>query len=156
MASIKKPIIYIASDHAGFQAKQGLIPLLKQDGYQVVDFGCHHDDKPTNYAIRAIRLAKKVAQAKEPVTGILICGSGIGVAMAANKVQGILCGVAYSEETARLIKEHDNCNILALGGQHFSIDQLYKFVTAYLNAEFEAGRHLPRVGYIAKYEKKPH
>ncbi len=144
--------LFIASDHAGFEAKQALIPLLEQDGYQVIDFGCKNN-QPCNYAIYGIKLAQQVVLYKNKIPGILICGTGIGMAMAANKVPGVLCGVAYNHATAALIKEHDNCNVLALGGDQFSVAELHDFILTYLNAQFEQGRHLPRVNYIKKYEK---
>lgn len=145
-----KPTLIFGGDHAGFQTRIELIKKFQELGFECAHLGCF-DLTSCNYAQYAIDVGNEVVKNTNSL-GIVVCGTGVGVCMAANKVNGILCGVAYNQETARLIKEHDNCNVLALGARQFDNDTLFDFCQIFINAKFEGGRHLERIEYIKKYE----
>lgn len=144
--------ISLGSDHGGFLLKAQVAARLKELGHEVVDCGtdsaesCHY---PT-YALKAAELVADGTCER----GIVICTSGEGVAIAANKVKGIRCGLAYNDEVAELIVEHNNCNMMALGAKFFSAEQALRFTEIFLKTAFVGGRHQIRVGMIEDYEKK--
>lgn len=145
--------IYIASDHAGFFLKKGLIQYLKIKGYEVEDCGADVLDEEDDYPDFIIPCAQKVVGDSGSV-GIVIGGSGNGEAIAANKVKGIRAAV-YNSGThfiAKAAREHNNANILALGARFISGDEAKRAVTTWLEAEFEGGRHERRIEKISKIE----
>ena len=143
--------IALAADHAGFEEKEKLKKTLDEIGAEYTDMGtnsCESVDYPD--------FARKVGEAVavgEYDRGILVCGSGTGMAIAANKVPGIRAAVAWTEEIARLSREHNNVNVLALAGRFIPIEEQGKIVKAWLSAEFEGGRHERRVEKIEQIEK---
>lgn len=144
--------IAIGADHGGFSLKEEVKDHLQKEGYEVTDFGVH-DEQKADYPVIGIRLAEAVA-AGEYDCGIAFCGTGIGIGLAANKVEGIRCanvGDVYSAEKA---KQHNNANMISLGGRVLGPDLANRIVDAYLQAEFEGGRHARRVQMIMDYEKK--
>jgi ribose 5-phosphate isomerase B len=138
--------IGIAADHAGFELKEELKPYLETLGYEPVDFGTHSLDS-VDYPDFVHPLASKI-QHGDLENGIIICGSGNGVNMAANKHQGIRSALCWLPEIAQLAKTHNNANMIALPARFISADVAREIVKAYLNAMFEGGRHQRRVEKI--------
>lgn len=143
--------IVVGCDHRGFRRKEGLIHLLRRMGYGIVDKGCH-DSQPADYPDIAFSVAQAVAK-QEASRGVLICGSGIGMGMAANKVAGIRAAVAWNEKTARLSTEHNHANVLCLSADLTSSAILNRMVKAWLKATPQGGRHLRRVKKIAALDR---
>src|SRR2546430_8798471 len=144
--------IAIASDHRGFEAKRKLIPMLKQKGHEVSDFGC---DNPTScdYPDFAVPAGKGVADGKYDI-GIMLDGSGIGMSVAANKVKGVRAALVHDEVTARRSREHNHCNVLCLGTDLLSEAQITKIVEIFLNTTFADGRHTRRLEKIRQLEEQ--
>lgn len=138
----------IASDHAGFELKEGLKNHLSALGYELEDFGTHSSDS-TDYPDYAHPLSASVESKKNDL-GILICGSGNGVCMAANHHQGIRAALAWNEEVASLARQHNNANVLCLPARYISEKEAFSITEAYLNASFEGGRHERRVDKISQ------
>ena len=142
--------IVIGCDHGGFELKTHVIKYLKEQGIELFDFGTYTEDS-CDYPDVAEKVAKAVANG-EYEKGILICGTGIGISIAANKVDGIraaLCGDVYS---AKMTRKHNDANILALGGRVVSIEKGLKLVDIFLNTPFEGGRHQQRIDMITAIE----
>ncbi|MFD2742647.1 MULTISPECIES: ribose 5-phosphate isomerase B [Sphingobacterium] len=139
--------IAIGSDHAGFEYKQQLIAVLKESGYDVADFGPSNSDS-VDYPDFAHPVSSSVEQ-KENKLGILICGSANGVAITANKHQGIRAAIAWLEEIAVLARQHNDANVLCIPARFIDITLAKKIVQAFLSTEFEGGRHANRVNKIA-------
>ena len=147
----KKQTLVLGSDHGGFKLKQALIDYLKSKRITVVDAGCF-DENSADYPLIAQNVAKKVASTKG--RGILICGTGIGMSIAANKVKGVRATLAYDPFTARMSRQHNDSNLLALGGRTTPLAKAKKIVDAWLSTEFEGGRHARRVRQIMAQDKK--
>lgn len=143
--------IVIASDHAGYQGKETIKHQLEQQGISVVDLGTNAETS-VDYPDYAERVAEAIAKG-EAERGILVCGSGIGMSIAANKIPGIRAALAWNEETARLSRQHNDANVVAIGARTTEPQVIEQIVTAFLNTEFEGGRHAQRVEKIAKLEK---
>tara|TARA_B100001063_G_C16757110_1_gene553768 strand:- start:610 stop:1044 length:435 start_codon:yes stop_codon:yes gene_type:complete len=138
--------IAIGADHAGYALKSELVSLLKEKGYSVTDFGCPSEES-IDYPDYAHPVAKAVE--KEGVIGILICGSGNGISMSANKHSGIRCALCWTDEIALLARQHNDANIISLPARYISVAEAKKCVDIFLNTEFEGGRHQRRVNKIA-------
>lgn len=138
--------IFIGSDHAGFELKEKLVPFLKDLGYEVDDKGTHGPES-VNYPNYAHAVAEAVS-ADETSLGVLICGSANGVCMTANKHQKIRAAIAWQVDIAELAKQHNNANILCLPARYLSTDEAKHILQAYLEAEFEGGRHQTRIDLI--------
>ena len=144
--------IAIASDHAGFEEKERLKPLLTELGIQFEDLGTV-SEASVDYPDYARKVGDEVA-AGHVEQGLLVCGSGTGMAIAANKVPGVRAAVAWNEETARLAREHNDANVLALGARTTPEGTLPGIVRAWFAAKFDAGRHERRVEKITEIEKE--
>ena len=144
--------IAIASDHAGFEEKERLKPLLTELGIQFEDLGTV-SEASVDYPDYARKVGDEV-RSGHVEQGLLVCGSGTGMAIAANKVPGVRAAVAWNEETARLAREHNDANVLALGARTTPNDQLPGIVRAWFAAKFDAGRHGRRVEKITEIEKE--
>jgi ribose 5-phosphate isomerase B len=142
--------ISLGSDHAGFEYKQAIAEMLRTQGHEVIDCGTHSADS-TDYPLWCIPAAEKVANG-EADKGIVFGGSGNGEAIAANKVKGIRCAIAWSDDTARLGSEHNNANVLSIGERMVSLETAKRLVDIWLSTPFEGGRHLKRIEELAKYE----
>lgn len=139
--------IFIGSDHAGFLAKEKIKTYLKETtNYIITDLGTNSTDS-VDYPVFGERVARKVVETKDSL-GIVVCGSGIGISIAANKVKGARCALVYTKEAAHLAKLHNNANIIALSGRGFEPSILIEFVEEFLQSEFEAGRHQRRVDML--------
>jgi RpiB/LacA/LacB family sugar-phosphate isomerase len=142
--------IALASDHAGYHEKERLKPLLSELGLEVEDLGTVSEDS-VDYPDYARKVAERVSRG-EAAQGVLVCGSGTGMAIAANKVAGVRAAVAWSEETARLARRHNDANVLAIGARTTPPEEIPKIVRAWFDTDFEGGRHAGRVGKIAEIE----
>jgi ribose 5-phosphate isomerase B len=142
--------ISLGSDHAGFEYKQALAEMLRTQGHDIIDCGTHSADS-TDYPLWCIPAAERVASG-EAEKGIVVGGSGNGEAIAANKVKGIRCAIAWSDETAKLASQHNNANVLSIGERMVSLDTAKRLVDLWLSTPFEGGRHLKRIEELAKYE----
>lgn len=138
--------IGIASDHGGFELKEYLKEYLKKSDIEVKDFGTDSEES-VDYPIYGERCARAVANG-EVERGVVCCGTGIGISIAANKVAGIRCALCTDENMARLSRQHNNANVLALGGRTTSNEDAQKILDAWLTTEFEGGRHQRRIDMI--------
>src|SRR5258706_10332729 len=143
--------IALASDHAGYAEKERLKPLLLELGLEVDDLGTVSEES-VDYPDYARKVADEVAQGRAD-QGVLVCGSGTGMAITANKVSGIRAAVAWSEETARLARQHNDANVLALGSRTTPQAEIPKIVRAWYSANFEGGRHVARVEKIKDLDR---
>lgn len=140
--------VAIASDHAGFALKAALKNWLEEQNIHYTDFGTFTPES-CDYPDYAIKAARSVAN-REHEIGIVICGSGIGVSISANKIKGIRAALCWDEELAKLARQHNNANVLALPGRFLPEEKAIKMVELFLNTEFEGGRHERRVDKIHK------
>jgi ribose 5-phosphate isomerase B len=145
--------IALGSDHGGYSLKQSLIPFLQERDIQVADAGTNNSEDSVDYPDFAERVALLVSHG-EVDCGILVCGTGIGISIAANKVPGIRAALVTDVFMARMAKEHNNANILVLGGRVLDEQKACDLVGAWLDAAFEGGRHQGRLDKIAEIEKK--
>ena len=144
--------IALASDHAGYAEKEQLKPLLKDLGVEFEDLGTA-SDASVDYPLFARKVAEKVSHG-DVEQGLLVCGSGTGMAIAANKVAGVRAAVAWNEEVARLARQHNNANVLSIGARVTPADEIPKIVRAWFDTKFEGGRHERRVEEITKIERE--
>jgi len=145
-------MIAIGSDHAGFELKEKIKKYLEQLGHEYKDFGTHNNES-VDYPDYALKVAESVMK-KESDKGILICGSGIGMCMSANKVPGIRAALCYNTETARLSREHNDANILTIGARLTDERIAKEIVNVWLKTEFAGERHARRVNKIKDIERK--
>ncbi|CAN5514117.1 ribose 5-phosphate isomerase B [soil metagenome] len=138
--------IALASDHAGFELKQHVKELLAADGHEVVDVGPDSDES-TDYPTYARPAAELVASG-DAQRGVLVCGSGVGVSIVANKVRGVRAVNAHDAEEAQRAREHNDVNVVTLSGSRIESAQADEIVRAFLAGEFEGGRHARRVAAI--------
>ncbi len=146
-----KEKIIIGSDHAGFPLKEKVKRWLEKEGYAVSDLGCFSAER-CDYPDYAEKVAKKVAKSRNAI-GMLFCGTGVGMSIAANKIRGIRAAVVYNEFTGRMAREHNNANIICLGARTTSFNKAKEAIKAFLNAEFQGGRHARRVKKIKELER---
>jgi ribose 5-phosphate isomerase B len=147
-----KPRIALGADHAGFHAKETVRKFLEQNGYAVDDVGTWSEES-VDYPDYARAVAEKVAAGQDQI-GILVCGTGIGMAMTANKVPGIRAAVAHDSMTARLAREHNDANVLTFGGRVVDDARAVEIVRDFLNTQFAGGRHQRRVDKIAELDQE--
>jgi ribose 5-phosphate isomerase B len=143
--------IALASDHAGYTEKERLKTLLADLGVEFDDLGTASDES-VDYPDYARRVAEQVADGRVQ-QGLLVCGSGTGMAITANKVHGVRAAVAWSEETARLARQHNDANVLAIGARTTPETDIPKIVRAWFSTDFEGGRHAERVAKISEVER---
>ncbi len=138
--------VALGSDHAGFLHKQGLIHYLKEVGYHVIDCG-PYDESKVDFPDYARIVCNKVLE-KESVIGILICGTGIGMSIVANRYSNIRAALCHNEFTAEMAKAHNNANILVLGARINSLDECINITSKFIYTHFEGGRHIARLAKI--------
>jgi ribose 5-phosphate isomerase B len=143
--------IALAADHAGFEEKEKLKATLNEIGVEFDDMGTFSADS-VDYPDYARKVAEAVSRG-EYEQGLLVCGSGTGMAISANKVRGVRAAVAWNEEIARMARQHNNANVLSLAARYTPDDELKKIVKAWFEADFEGGRHERRVEKISEIEK---
>lgn len=144
--------VAIASDHGGIRIREEIKSLLKELNIEFEDFGCECETS-VDYPDYALPVAEKVAKG-EFDRGILICGTGIGMSIAANKVKGIRCALVHDVFSARATREHNNSNVLAMGERVIGPGLAREIVKVWLTTEYEGGRHNQRIGKISKYEEE--
>ncbi len=144
--------IGLGSDHGGYELKDEIAKHLKSRGIEVVDYGTHTEES-CDYPVYGEKVAEAV-MAKECDFGILVCGTGLGISLAANKVKGIRCAVVSDTFSAEMSKAHNNCNMLALGARVVGVGLALKIVDTFIDTEFEGGRHERRVNKIMDVEHK--
>ena len=142
--------IAIGSDHAGFELKEAIRVHLEEKGYEYKDFGSYKGE-PCDYPAIGIALGECVA-AKECDLGILVCGTGLGISMAASKVKGIRAACCSDYFSAKYTRLHNDANVLAMGGRVISAGLALELVDVFLETEFEGGRHARRIDMITEYE----
>ncbi len=141
----------IGNDHSAVDMKKEIKEYLEEKGYEMVDVGTDSKES-SNYPVPGYKVARKVADG-EVDAGIAICGTGVGISLACNKVKGIRCCVCSDPYTARLSKQHNNTNIIAFGARVIGIETAKMIVDEWLNASFEGGRHQIRVDMISEIEQ---
>jgi len=146
--------VHIGSDHAGLELKNALVEHLKSSGHDVVDHGPHVYDALDDYPVFCIPAAQGVANDKGSF-GIILGGSGNGAPMAANKVKGIRAALVWSVETARLAREHNDANVIAIGGRMHPIEVCKELIDVFLATPFSNDeRHIRRIGQVSNFETK--
>lgn len=143
--------IFIGADHRGFKLKQQIKIFLGKLGYHVVDLGSYSEES-CDYPFISCKVASQVVQSKNS-RGILVCMTGIGHCIAANKVPGALAALCYNTKAAKFSRQHNNANVLVLGAKFVTSKQLKDIIRTWLITEFEGGRHLRRVKQIRQIEK---
>ena len=144
--------IAIGADHAGFELKNRLGEILRQSGHEVCDFGTNSSES-TDYPDYAAGVAKAVASGAAE-RGVLVCGTGIGMSIAANKIRGVRAALGVTLEEVRLVRGHNDANILTLGARFTDIETARQLLLAFLDTQFEGGRHERRVAKIARMEEQ--
>ena len=133
-------------DHAGFVLKEAVVAHLKEMGHEVVDFGCYTPER-VDYPVQGEKAARAVASG-ECELGVLICGTGIGISLAANRVHGIRAAVCSEAYSAELTRRHNNANMIAFGARVVGEGTACAILDAFFNAQFEGGRHAQRVAML--------
>jgi ribose 5-phosphate isomerase B len=144
--------ISVGSDHAGFRMKEDIKEYLVSKGYEVVDVGTYDGAVSTDYPDYGIKAAELVG-AKEVDFAVVVCGTGLGMSISANKVKGVRAAPIETVEFAKLARLHNNANVLALSGRFVELELNKKIVDTFITTNFEGGRHERRTGKIATYEK---
>lgn len=135
--------IAIGSDHGGFELKEKVVKFLNENGYEVLDLGCNSTDS-VDYP-KYGRLVGEAVVEKKADKGIVICGTGIGISIAANKVKGVRAALCTNTTLARLTREHNDANVLSMGGRIVGDVLALEMVNVFLTTEFEGGRHQKRI-----------
>lgn len=138
--------ISIGSDHAGYAYKEEIKKYLSKKGFEMIDVGTNSTDS-CDYPDFGKEAAKKVASG-EATYGIVVCSSGEGISIAANKIKGVRCGLAYNDDVARLIRQHNDANMIGFGASFMSLEDVLKRIDIFLTTPFEGGRHERRVNKI--------
>jgi len=146
--------IAIGNDHVAVDMKWEIKEYLESKGHEVINVGTDSTER-FNYPVSGYKVGKMVANG-EVDCGVLICGTGVGISLAANKVKGVRAAVCSEPYTARLTKQHNNANIIAFGARVIGIETAKMIVDEYLNAEFEGGRHQTRIDMIHEIEETQH
>ena len=144
--------IGIGNDHAAVEMKCAIRSFLEELGHEVVDYGVGEGEK-CDYPVMGERVGQAVADG-EVESAVLICGTGVGISIAANKVNGVRAAVCSDVTTAHLVKEHNNANILAFGARIVGTEKAKDMVRAYLDAEFMGGRHAGRIAMLSEIEQR--
>lgn len=144
--------IIIGSDHAGFFLKEDVREFLSEMGLEVLDVGTHSDES-VDYPDFGAKVAEKVSSG-EFVRGILVCGSGVGMTIVANKFSGVRAVLCLDSETARMSRKHNDTNVLVLAGRRTDIKTAKVIITTWLETEFEGGRHSRRLNKVTDIEKQ--
>ena len=143
--------VAVGCDHGGLEYKNAIAKHLKELGHEVIDVGTYTLDS-CHYPLFGAEVARKVAS-KECDYGVVVCTSGEGISIAANKIKGVRCGIAYNDDVARLMRQHNNANVISFGQAFMSLEDVLRRVDIFLSTEFEGGRHQTRVDLISDLEK---
>lgn len=143
--------IAIGSDHGGLEYKEAVKKYLSDKGFEMVDVGTYSLDS-CHYPVYGAEVGRKVASS-ECKFGVVICTSGEGICIAANKIKGVRCGIAYNDEVAKLMRQHNDANVIAFGQKFMALPDVLRRIDIFLSTEFEGGRHQTRVDLIKELEK---
>lgn len=146
-------MIYIACDHGGVELKNAVTEMLRASGTEATDLGTDSAES-VDYPDYGFAVAERVAKSGGADKGIVICKSGVGMSICANKVNGVRCALCFNSEMGRLCREHNNANVLALGAGNTDTATALDIVKAFLATEFAGGRHAERVKKITEYEER--
>lgn len=141
--------IAIGSDHGGFNYKKEIIKHLLEKGYEIIDCGTHNEES-CDYPLFGFQAAQKVSL-KEADFGIVVCTTGEGIMISANKVKGIRCALGYCDEVTVLCRQHNDANMIAFGQKYMALEDVLRRVDLFLNTSFEGGRHARRVDLINNF-----
>lgn len=144
--------VAVGSDHGGFELKQHVIQFLNSQGYEALDMGTHSKDS-CDYPLIGFEVARAVNEGKAD-RGVLICKTGVGMVIIANKVHGVRAAACYDTEMARLSREHNDCNVLVLAAEYTNSKKSMEILRVWLEAEHTEERHARRVGQIAAIESR--
>ena len=144
--------IAIGSDHGGYELKKEIIKHLEKQGHKLFDVGTNSTES-CNYPIYGAEVGKAVASG-ECQFGIVVCTSGEGIAIAANKIKGIRCGIGYNDQVTQLMRQHNDANVISFGAKFMKKEDVLRRVDIFLNTDFEGGRHAIRVDMIKSLEEK--
>jgi ribose 5-phosphate isomerase B len=148
--------VFLGSDHAGFELKAHLVQVLSEAGHEPVDCGAHEYDAEDDYPPFCFEVGERTV-AQPGSLGVVIGGSGNGEQIAANKVPGVRAALAWSEETARLAREHNDANVVSIGARQHSVDDATALVQLFLATPFsQDARHIRRIALVADYERDRH
>ena len=142
--------VVLGSDHGGYETKLAAIEYLKENNIEYLDLGCYSTES-TDYSIYGIKVGEYVRD-NDDVVGIVVCTTGIGISISANKVKGVRCALCFNEKVAMMTRLHNNSNVLALPGAYLNKEETKKIVGTFLNTGFEGGRHERRVNIISDYD----
>lgn len=145
--------VAIGSDRRGFKYKRELIKHLKLNGHEVVDVGTYDEKYPVDYPIYGEAVGKKIVE-KVADRGVVICATGIGIMIACNKVKGIRCGMAYGDEVTKLMREHNDANVIAFGQDHMCLEDVKRRLDIFLSTEFLGDYHISRIEQITSIENE--
>lgn len=143
--------IAVGSDHGGLTYKNAIKKHLEDRGYEVVDVGTYNEES-CHYPIFGAEVGRKVAS-KECKYGVVVCTSGEGICISANKIKGVRCGLAYNDEVAKLMRQHNDANVIGFGQKFMQLEDVLRRVDIFLSTDFEGGRHQTRVDLINELEK---
>lgn len=138
--------IVLGCDHAGYELKNEIIKHLNSRGIETEDLGCYSTEA-VDYPIYGKKVAQAV-MAGDADKGIVCCGTGIGISLAANKVKGIRCALPYNDFTAEMCKKHNNANMVAFGARSLSVEEVLRYTDIWLDTEFEGGKHERRINML--------
>ena len=145
--------VHLGSDHAGLELKDHLIGWLREQGYEPVDHGPFAYDAQDDYPVFCLRAAEAVVADKGSL-GVVIGGSGNGEQIAANKVKGVRAALAWSDETAALARQHNDANVVSVGGRMHSVEDMTRFIEVFLTTPFSGDeRHVRRIGQLSVYDE---
>jgi ribose 5-phosphate isomerase B len=144
--------VFLGSDHAGFEMKEALKPYFDRKGLELTDVGPDTDDS-VDYPDFAASVAHAVSAGRADL-GVLVCGSGIGMSVAANKVPGVRAAMVTDPELARMMRLHNDANVITLGGRYIPLQLAEEILDAFFDTEFEGGRHQRRIDKIAAMERR--
>jgi RpiB/LacA/LacB family sugar-phosphate isomerase len=148
-----KLTVFIGADHRGFALKAKIVAFLRKEGHETVDVGTYEPEPPCDYPKLSLEVAMNVTKHKN-ARGILLCLTGIGHSIAANKVPGAYAALVHCKEVAVLSRQHNNSNVLVLGSNFTPEKEMFKIIKVWLSTEFEGGRHLRRVNQVKAIERK--
>lgn len=143
--------ISIGSDHGGYKLKKDLIQALSKEGYEVIDCGTHSEES-VDYPVYAEKVSRNV-QSNRSAFGILICVTGIGMCISANKFKGIRAALVNSTDSAMMTRRHNNSNIICMGAKYTAVEDAITWINTFVNEKFEGGRHQRRIDLINKQEE---
>lgn len=148
---IIKMKIAIGSDRRGYKCKTKLIEYLKKTGYEVIDTGPYDDTLPVDYPIYGERVGRAIISGKAQF-GVIICATGNGILMAANKVKGIRCGMGYGDEVASLMRQHNDANVICFGQDYMAYEDIQRRLDIFLHTDFIGKYHCARIQQLADIE----